>query len=733
MLSYLRRYAQWLHLQWPHGSVERLPVVGEHGQTRIPGVYIVGDLTGIPLLKMALHSGADAMRDAQPLLSKHQGEFDVVVIGGGVAGVAAAIEAKKQNLSVRVIESNQLFSTIANFPKGKPIFTYPSDMEPNSTLQVSANIKEALLDELQEQAQQHDLDIQQAKASHVEQKNNGLAVILDDRESITCKIVIIAIGRSGNYRRLNITGEELDKVSNRLHDPAKFAHKDVLVIGGGDSACETAIAIAELNDAHSEQVTLAYRGNELNRPKPENVDRVLKLAQEKRLNLRLGTEAQHIDAESVTLTNKSGEAVIPNQAVFAMIGREAPLDFFRRSGLAIHGEYSAWKYALLISFFLFITALYAMKGWIGPAAALNQTWFNPGTWISGFGQHFSNQQSILGTIFHSAQSSSFWVTVAYSAAVVGFGIARIRRRKTPYVTLQTSTLMAIQVIPLFILPEIILPWMGANGWIPEIVLNNLFPDGSYWRAYGFILAWPLMVWNIFTADPLWWWVIIGFVQTFVLIPLLVWRWGKGAYCGWICSCGALAETMGDQQREKMPHGLIWNKLNFIGQGLLLIAMILLVLTIISWINDDWVSMEWLMGYGVTGFWKHTVDFFLAGALGTGLYFWFSGRVWCRFACPLAALMHIYARFSRFRIVTDQNKCISCNACTSVCHQGIDVMNFANKGAHMEDPECVRCSACVQTCPTGVLQFGQVDKNNQVTAVDSLGASPVLMREKSFDH
>ena len=118
----------------------------------------------------------------------------------------------------------------------------------------------------------------------------------------------------------------------------------------------------------------------------------------------------------------------------------------------------------------------------------------------------------------------------------------------------------------------------------------------------------------------------------------------------------------------------------------------------------------------------------AGIVGVGMYFWFSGRVWCRFACPLAALMHIYARFSRYRIFADKKKCISCNVCTSVCHQGIDVMNFANKGMPMEDPECVRCSACVQQCPTGVLSFGRFDSEGKI-ALDSLPASPVRMREQ----
>jgi len=124
---------------------------------------------------------------------------------------------------------------------------------------------------------------------------------------------------------------------------------------------------------------------------------------------------------------------------------------------------------------------------------------------------------------------------------------------------------------------------------------------------------------------------------------------------------------------------------------------------------------------------HLVDIFFAGIIGVGLYFWFSGRVWCRFACPLAALMHIYARFTSYRIFADKKKCISCNVCTSVCHQGIDVMNFANKGLPMEDPQCVRCSACVQMCPTGVLSFGRYASGSKIV-YDRLTASLVQIRE-----
>jgi polyferredoxin len=202
----------------------------------------------------------------------------------------------------------------------------------------------------------------------------------------------------------------------------------------------------------------------------------------------------------------------------------------------------------------------------------------------------------------------------------------------------------------------------------------------------------------------------------------------------------MAETLGDTQRHKMPHGAVWNRVNMVGQVILGIAFLLLITRIISWIApNSWIGQPLYKFYeglfqnwqllGIQLNYKWIVDVFLAGIIGYGLYFWFSGRVWCRFACPLAALMHIYARFSRFRILADKKKCISCNVCTSVCHQGIDIMNFANKGLPMADPECVRCSACVQSCPTGVLQFGQIDpKTGEVLSVDNLAASPVLMAE-----
>ncbi len=288
------------------------------------------------------------------------------------------------------------------------------------------------------------------------------------------------------------------------------------------------------------------------------------------------------------------------------------------------------------------------------------------------------------------------------------------------------------------------PFLFAATWT-----NQLFPETvwdtqgrEYWRSVGFILAWPLLPWNVFTHKPLVLWLVIAFLQTFVLIPLIIRRWGKGAYCGWICSCGGLAETMGDTHRHKMPHGPVWNRLNMAGQVFLAIALVLLVLRIAGWILPAGNPIERVyttLFHGGRSFpltflnYAWFVDLLFAGIIGLAFYFWFSGRVFCRFFCPLAALMHIYARFSRFRILADKKKCISCNVCTSVCHQGIDVMSFANKGIPMEDPECVRCSACVQSCPTGVLEFGRIDrKTGVVLGTDRLAATPVVKAELTIE-
>ncbi len=730
--NWLKTYFNWLHLSVPAGVVEPLPEAGPEGETKFPGVWISGDLTGIPLLKTAADSGAQIAEKAFQYLRSHdasdlrkQDAIDLCIIGGGVSGISCALRAKELGMSFRILESSRPYHTIHDFPSGKPIFLYPKDRKLNSSLPLSGDTKESLIACLEKHPNVQKIlqeNLLLIPVSHIQPERGIYAVISKDSEIILkAKTICIAIGKSGDYKRLGIPGEDLPKVFNQLQDPRDFTGKRVIVIGGGDSALETAISLAE-NGAN---VSLSYRKDSFSRAKPENVEKFLEFVQSSRIQFYPSTVPVEIRDSSVVLKLQSGETLaVKNDIVFSMIGRSAPLEFFRKSGIPVSRE---WNFKRYLSLALILTFCILLYHWKLDGSLVSEFFRKNGFFpfaLESWRSQFHPREGFLYILATNLVSPSFYYSLAYTLVVGIFGIRRIRRRPTAYIKFQTLVLCLFQLVPLFLLPFFILPYLGFlgvwdSGWAGWIA-DEFFPKvdyglgREYWRAFGLILAWPLFIWNVFTGSPMWGWLILSFVQTFAIIPLIVWRWGKGAYCGWICSCGALAETLGDSHRKKMPHGPFWNRLNLLGQGILCFALVLLLLRFASWFLPGSIAHPiqnffylLLSGWYPLSYY-YLVDLWLAGILGVGLYFHFSGRTWCRFACPLAALMHIYAKFSQFRIFSEKKKCISCNICTSVCHQGIDVMSYANKGLPMNDPQCVRCSACVVNCPTEVLHFGRID-------------------------
>lgn len=746
LVERLRAYATWLHLGFPAGVPEPGPVLGPAGATSVPGLRVAGDLTGVPLLKRAIESGVEA---ARALAAERSGAGpaspppsppgaagppvrDLAIVGAGPAGIAAALEARRLGLDPVVLEARAPFATIADFPVAKPIFAYPLGQDPPGPLQVRAEVKEALLAELEAQRRAAGIEPVLARVEDLARTPEGF--VLRDaggRELVRARTVLLALGRTGAHRALGVPGEGPGRVFHRLHDPKDFAGGEVTVVGGGDSALETALALHRAGA----KVTLVHRGREFTRPKAE-LRAALEGARPEGLDVLMGSRVARIEADHVVVEGcgegggeggGEGSRTRRSRAVFAMTGRDPPLALLRRAGVAMRGEWTAAGRAATALFLLAIGLLYHWKaGGALTRACEARGWF---PFLAGvLGPGAPGDPAALATVLRRAAGEpGFWFSFAYSAAVLGFGLARVRRRRTPYVTLQTAVLVAIQVGPLFLLPYVLLPWAGAQGAFDQgagrVLADALFPAGGihgreYWRACGFVLAWPLFLWNAMTEVPLPAWLVLGALQTFVLIPWLVLRYGKGAYCGWICSCGALAETVGDTEREKMPHGPGAKRLELLGQLLLAWTFLLLAARIASW---AFPALGFLYR-GPLGAYARGVDLWLSGILGVGLYFAYSGRTWCRFACPLAALMNVYARVSRFRILADKPRCISCGVCTAVCHQGVDVAAFAVRGRPMDDPQCVRCSACVGACPTGALTFATLDPSGGKPVPDALPAS-----------
>jgi len=774
-MNFVSNYFNWLQKNNPKNIVESYPEIDEQKETSVPGVYIVGDLTGIPLLKLAADGGAKIAKqlfsDQKTALEKEKNAdvYDLVIVGAGPAGISAAIECKKKNINYIILESNRILNTIENFPKEKPITLKPDGIQLELPLEMNDGFKETLLDELKSQIERQGLNFEVGTFVQKLSRKDNIIHIETNKNAYMAEKVVLAIGKAGNSRQLKVPGELLPKVFNKLYDPGEFADKNILVVGGGDSSLECSIALAKSGN----KIIHSYRKDEFSRPKEENMNKFHDLVEQGKITPIFESTVTEIREKEVVLKTKDDVKTIPNDVVFTLIGRELPTQFFKRSGIRMEGEKGFLWWWFMVASISFFSMLYFGKvgiafdlfagsdtTWAKIIAYLSAPFQAPLNWsLSGY-KWYPSLNFILGwagsiiflisgicslgllarygnvyfrtpwrafkytyfmgvgafftvlyfsKLLHNTAGTAewiepptYWYSLFYCVTMLIFGIRRTYVRKTRYVFRQMTALVSIQIFFLFLLPfhlyePLILDNLGAQHWI----VSELFPSGK-WSSFAFILFWPLNMWE-FGSSSFWTW--FPFVQAGFILFYLIRHYGKGVYCGWICSCGGMAETLGDEYRRKTPHGPKAKRLENIGQIVLFAAIIF---TLIIYLNKSgmWSSFP-LLSYTIIGVYKFSIDVIFAGILGLGVYFFLGGRIWCRYGCPLAALMHIYTKFSRYRILAEKKDCISCEICTRVCHMGIDVMNFANKGIPMNDVQCVRCSACVTECPMDVLSFAKL--------------------------
>jgi thioredoxin reductase (NADPH) len=314
-----------------------IPNIGPDFQSNVPGIFIAGELGGMGLIRNAIEQGRQAIESVRRLDGLGRRDtYDLVIVGCGPAGFSASLAAVQHNLRAVTIEQESFGGTIAHYPRGKLVMTAPAILPLVGRMTFREVGKETLLAYFERVARETSLDI------NFQERVEGIVRIQDDFEVTTTRrtyrtrAVLLAIGRRGTPRKLDVPGEEHQKVVYRLIDPEQYRQRRTLVVGGGDSALEAAASISELPGT---RVILSHRSAAFSRAKRRNRERVEKAAKSGRLTVLLQSSVTRIGAHEVELDVNGRRMSVRNDAVIVCAGGILPTQLLRDAGISVETKY----------------------------------------------------------------------------------------------------------------------------------------------------------------------------------------------------------------------------------------------------------------------------------------------------------------------------------------------------------------------------------------------------------
>ncbi len=314
-----------------------IPHVKPNFETNVPGVFIAGELGGMGLIRNAIEQGRQAVSNIREQLAADHGcELDLLIAGAGPAGISASLAAKQYGLRFRTIDQDSLGGTVSHFPRRKIVMTQPVELPLAGKLRFRETTKEALLEFWQGVVKREQLDIHHGeRLERIERLADGFDVVCTGQRYRT-RMVLLCLGRRGTPRTLDVPGEQLSKVVYRLIDPEQYRDQRVLVVGGGDSAVEAAVEIAEQPGT---EVALSYRGASFNRVKAKNRKRLEDAVAAQRLRLLLESRITGIEQREVALECSSGVLTLGNDAVIVCAGGILPNALLQNVGIDMDTHY----------------------------------------------------------------------------------------------------------------------------------------------------------------------------------------------------------------------------------------------------------------------------------------------------------------------------------------------------------------------------------------------------------
>lgn len=715
----------------------RRPMLSTDFESNVPNLYIVGDLAGAPVVKLAMEQGAHAAEVIAKRLAKPSGTgTDVIVIGAGASGLNAAMLLQDKGFRVVILEQRKLASTIEDFPEGKWIYDEPTAREKTGPLWLKQSTKEELLGEWHRQAEERKLDIRYgASVSGLERHKDSLTVVTMDGQRYDARKVILASGQRGTPRRLNCPGDDLDTVSHRLYSPKHYHDEKILVVGGGNSAIEAALALCDKN-----KVTLSYRAPQFTRVFSDNLRRIKEAMASGKVEVVFESEILRFSPGQYVMKTKAGEEKRDFDHAFILIGAELPTKFLKSLGIKLENE---WEGNALAALGLVAATLYALSvfagkvdgthllGLIGAVAGIATLIMLGlrGSRFAWLGVSFLVSYTVYGAkqstgfelwpytgwgnsmLSFGGRPWSFWYSFLYCVVMTVFGIQAMKRwgfdYKDKFQIWRYTSLLTFQWFFFFLLPEFLFRILVDNHALGALAKDPNFAANA-WRSYGLVYAWPLFFYTFFD-NPAEIWVIWGLLLSFVILPIFVLIHGK-RYCTWICGCGGLAETLGDRWRHLAPKGRTakaFEHMNIV----VLASAVIVTLLVIGTNTYHFLAKPAAMG---KDYYHLIADTWLVGIIPVTLYPFFGGKVWCRYWCPLAKMMEYFsAAFTRFKVsrfaIHANDKCIACGECTRNCQVGIDVMSYATMQKELNNANscCIGCGICVTVCPMDVLYFAPV--------------------------